>query len=166
LTAAEGGVLGHGVARVSSRVLVLSYRLLFRCKNSDVSNSNLEIIIISYPEHYYYGLYAYTYELSFHRHFTMRMLHLSASSTNYNWISPSLHTIVHTARSICCYVVKISTSLVGERVFRFRAAKSYTTICSLEKITVPLSLLIFLKENVSNMMYSYDDQRSNCLQNK
>jgi hypothetical protein len=40
-TAAEGGALGHGVTRVSSRVLAFSYRLLFRCKNSDVSNSNL-----------------------------------------------------------------------------------------------------------------------------
>jgi hypothetical protein len=41
LTAAEGGTLGHGVIRVSSRVLAFAYRLLFRCKNSDASNSNL-----------------------------------------------------------------------------------------------------------------------------
>jgi hypothetical protein len=41
LTAAEGGALGHGVARVSSRVLDFAYRLLFRCKNSDVLNLNL-----------------------------------------------------------------------------------------------------------------------------
>jgi hypothetical protein len=41
LTAAEGGALGHGVIRVSSRVLAFAHRLLFRYKNSDVSNSNL-----------------------------------------------------------------------------------------------------------------------------
>jgi hypothetical protein len=41
LTAAEGSALGHSVARVSSRVLAFTYHLLFRCKNSDVSNSNL-----------------------------------------------------------------------------------------------------------------------------
>jgi hypothetical protein len=41
LTAAEGGDLGHSVARVSSRVLVFAYRLLFHCKNSDVSKLNL-----------------------------------------------------------------------------------------------------------------------------
>jgi hypothetical protein len=40
-TAAEGGALGHGVARVSSRVLAFAYRLLFRCKKSDISNSNI-----------------------------------------------------------------------------------------------------------------------------
>jgi hypothetical protein len=33
--------LGHGVTHVSSRVLAFTYRLLFRCKNSDVSNLNL-----------------------------------------------------------------------------------------------------------------------------
>jgi hypothetical protein len=38
---AEGGALGHGVVRVSSRVLAFAYRLLFRYKNSDVSNLNL-----------------------------------------------------------------------------------------------------------------------------
>jgi hypothetical protein len=38
---AEGGDLGHGVARVSLRVLAFAYRLLFCYKNSDVSNSNL-----------------------------------------------------------------------------------------------------------------------------
>jgi hypothetical protein len=41
LTAAEGDTLGHGVACVSSRVLASAYRLLFRCKNSDVSNLNV-----------------------------------------------------------------------------------------------------------------------------
>jgi hypothetical protein len=41
LTAAEGDALGHDVTRVLSRVLAFVYRLLFRCKNSDVSNSNL-----------------------------------------------------------------------------------------------------------------------------
>jgi hypothetical protein len=41
LTAAEGGALGHGVARVSSRVLAFAYHLLFRCKNSDVLNLNI-----------------------------------------------------------------------------------------------------------------------------
>jgi hypothetical protein len=38
LTAAEGSALGHDVARVSLRVLAFAYRLLFRYKNSDVSN--------------------------------------------------------------------------------------------------------------------------------
>jgi hypothetical protein len=41
LTAAEDGALGHGVARVSSRVLAFTFHLLFHCKNSDVSNSNI-----------------------------------------------------------------------------------------------------------------------------
>jgi hypothetical protein len=41
LTAAEGGTLLHVVARISLRVLAFAYRLLFRCKNSDVSNLNL-----------------------------------------------------------------------------------------------------------------------------
>jgi hypothetical protein len=41
LTAAEGGALGHGVTCVLSRVLAFAYRLLFRCKNSDVSNLNI-----------------------------------------------------------------------------------------------------------------------------
>jgi hypothetical protein len=45
LTAAKGGALGHGVPCVSSRVLASTYRLLFRCKNSDVSNSNIYIVI-------------------------------------------------------------------------------------------------------------------------
>jgi hypothetical protein len=41
LSAAGGGTLGHGVVRVSSRVLVFVYCLLFRCMNSDVSNLNI-----------------------------------------------------------------------------------------------------------------------------
>jgi hypothetical protein len=40
LIAAEGGDLGHGVTHVSSRALAFAYCLLFRCKDSDVSNSN------------------------------------------------------------------------------------------------------------------------------
>jgi hypothetical protein len=41
LTVVEGGALEHGVTGVSSRVLAFAYRLLFRCKNSDVSNLNI-----------------------------------------------------------------------------------------------------------------------------
>jgi hypothetical protein len=41
LIAAEGGALGYGVVRVSLRVLAFRYHLLFRCKNSDVSNLNI-----------------------------------------------------------------------------------------------------------------------------
>jgi hypothetical protein len=41
LSAAGGGTLGHAVVRVSSRLLVFAYYLLFRCMNSDVSNLNL-----------------------------------------------------------------------------------------------------------------------------
>jgi hypothetical protein len=67
LTAAEGGALGHDVARVSSRVLAFAYHLLFHCKNSDISNSNFYIVIILYSEHYYYDLYACTCEFSLHR---------------------------------------------------------------------------------------------------
>jgi hypothetical protein len=48
LTAAEGGTIGHGVARVLLRVLAFTYRLLFCYKNSDVSNLNLKIVIILY----------------------------------------------------------------------------------------------------------------------
>jgi hypothetical protein len=41
LAAVEGGTLGHGVSHVLLRVLAFTYHLLFRRKNSDVSNLNI-----------------------------------------------------------------------------------------------------------------------------
>jgi hypothetical protein len=95
LTVAEGDALGHGVVRVSSKVLAFAYHLLFHCKKSDVLNLNLKIIIILYSKQCYYSLYSCIYEFSLLREYFDMILIKDVGVTTAYYSSASVR--IHNA---------------------------------------------------------------------